>query len=84
VCTYQTERIQIEGSGKGANGWFSLQSASVYFDHPVHAPAGHTLNVDFLNPQAGPAARVAVELGRESAAELAHAILRILESTPDI
>lgn len=84
MCTYRTERLQIEGSGKGPNGWFALRHASVYFDHPVHAAADHTLNLDFLDPQAGPAARVAVELGRESAAELAHAILRILESTPDL
>ena len=84
MCTYRTERIDIAGSGKGAGGWFALHNASVYFDHPVHAAADHTLNVDFLNPQAGPAARVAVELDRESAAELAHAILRILAATPDL
>ena len=53
MCTYQTERIEITGSGKGAGGWFALHNASVYFDHPVHAPADHTLNLDFLNPQAG-------------------------------
>lgn len=82
MCTYQTERIDIDGSGKGAAGWFSLQSASVYYDHPVHAPAEHTLNIDFLNQAAGPAARVAVELDRSSAVELAHAILRALDSVP--
>lgn len=84
MCTYRTEKIDVEGSGKGAGGWFSLENASVYFDHPVHAPAEHTLNIDFLNPGAGPAARVAVELDRSSAEELAHAILRTLESTPDL
>jgi hypothetical protein len=84
MCTYRTERVDIEGSGKGAAGWFSLQQASVYFDHPVHATADHTLNIDFMDPVAGPAARVAVELGRDSAAALAHAILRTLESTPDL
>lgn len=84
MCTYRTEKIDVEGSGKGAGGWFSLQNASVYFDHPVHAPAEHTLNIDFLNPGAGPAARVAVELDRSSAEELAHAILRTLESAPDL
>jgi hypothetical protein len=84
MCTYHTERVDVEGSGKGTAGWFSLRQASVYFDHPVHAAADHTLNIDFLDPVAGPSARVAVELGRDSAAELAHAILRILESTPDL
>lgn len=83
MCTYRTERIDIEGSGKGTAGWFALRRASVYFDHPVHAFAEHTLNIDFLDPRAGPAARVAVELDRTSAAELAYAILRTLESTLD-
>ena len=82
MCTYRTESIEVTGSGKGATGWFRLHNASVYYDHPVHAPAEHTLNIDFLDPSAGPAARVAVELDRTSAAALAEAIVRTLESTP--
>jgi hypothetical protein len=82
MCTYQTEQISISGSGKGANGWFSLSDATVYFDHPVHAMAGHTLNIDFLNPGKGPSARVAVELTAESARELARAIDSALASVP--
>ena len=82
MCTYRTESIEVSGSGKGAQGWFRLHNASVYYDHPVHAPAEHTLNIDFLDPAAGPAARVAVELDRGSAAALAAAIVRTLESTP--
>jgi hypothetical protein len=83
MCTYQTERIDVRGSGKGAAGWFALRNAQVYFDHPVHALDEHTVNIDFLDPAGGPSARVAVELGRESAAALAQAILRTLESVPD-
>lgn len=82
VCTYQTERLAVTGSGKGAQGWFRLSDATVYFDHPQHAPADHTLNVDFLNVAEGPAARVAVELTGESARALAEAILRTLDSAP--
>jgi len=82
MCTYQTEQISITGSGKGASGWFSLSDATVYFDHPVHAMAEHTLNIDFLNPARGPAARVAVELTAESARELARAIEAALASVP--
>jgi hypothetical protein len=82
MCTYQTEQISITGSGKGASGWFSLSDATVYFDHPVHAMAEHTLNIDFLNPARGPAARVAVELTAESARELARAIETALASVP--
>ena len=52
-----------------------MTDASVYFDHPVHAPADHTLNVDLRNPDRGPSARVAVELDPASARALAVAIL---------
>ena len=82
MCTYQTEQISIEGSGKGASGWFAVSEATVYFDHPVHAMAEHTLNIDFRNPAAGPAARVAVELTAESARELARAIEAALSAAP--
>jgi hypothetical protein len=82
MCTYLTERISITGSGKGPAGWFRVSDASVYFDHPVHAPAEHTLNIDFLNPGAGPSARVAVELTVESARALAKAIEATLDSVP--
>lgn len=79
MCTYVTEHVAVSGSGKGRDGWFPLSDASVYLDHPVHADAVHTLNIDFLNPQAGPAARVAVELTPESARQLAAAIHTALE-----
>jgi hypothetical protein len=82
MCTYQTEQISITGSGKGATGWFALSDATVYFDHPVHAMAEHTLNIDFINPSRGPSARVAVELTAESARELARAIEAALASAP--
>jgi len=82
MCTYITEKIAIEGSAKGASGWFGVTDASVYFDHPVHAQAGHTLNIDFLRPSDGPSARVAVELTAESARALVKAIESILDSVP--
>ncbi len=82
MCTYQTEQISITGSGKGAAGWFALSDATVYFDHPAHAMAEHTLNIDFLNPGRGPSARVAVELTAESARDLARAIEAALASVP--
>lgn len=82
MCTYLTEKIAIDGSGKGATGWFSLSNATVYVDHPHHAPYGHTLNIDFINPAAGPSARVAVELTEEAALELVEAIRTALAAAP--
>lgn len=82
MCTYRTATLEVEGSGKGAEGWFPVTDASVYFDHPVHAPADHTLNVDLRNPSRGAAARVALELDPVSARALALAILEMLDSAP--
>jgi hypothetical protein len=80
MCTYRTERVEVAGSGKGPDGWFPLRLACVYFDHPQHTPAEHTLNIDFLNPGQGASARVAVELGEASARALAGAILAALDT----
>jgi hypothetical protein len=82
MCTYLTEKIEVAGSGKGPGNWFSLTDATVYLDHPQHAPAEHTLNIDFLNPARGPSARVAVELTAESARALVRAIEAALDSAP--
>ncbi|MGP8248883.1 MAG: DUF6295 family protein [Candidatus Dormibacteria bacterium] len=81
MCTYQTEAVRVRGSGKGGQGWFPVTDASVYFDHPVHAAAEHTLNLDFLNPSLGPGARVALELDTASALALAEAIRQVLEAS---
>ena len=78
MCTYGTEKIDVPGSsGKGPQGWFPLQVATVYYDHPVHAPHDHTVNIDFLNPELGPASRVAVELSLDAA----NALLAALRTT---
>ena len=54
----------------------------VYFDHPVHAMADHSLNIDFADPSRGPSARVALELTAESARQLVAAIQGALASAP--
>ena len=81
MCTYVTYREPIEGSAKGTQAnWFHVTDAVVYFDHPVHAMAEHTLNVDLIDPSAGPGARVAVELTADSARRLVDAIEAALRS----
>ncbi|MEU7813515.1 DUF6295 family protein [Pseudonocardia sp. NPDC049154] len=80
MCTYSTEKIEVAGSsGKGPAGWFPLRTATVYYDHPVHAPDEHTVNIDFLNPEQGPGARVAVELSLDTARELLAALQTTVE-----
>jgi Family of unknown function (DUF6295) len=83
MCTYLTEHIAVTGSGKGREGWFRLTDATVYYDHPVHALDGHTLNIDFAAPALGAAARVAVELDADSAERLIEAVRRALVSRLD-
>jgi Family of unknown function (DUF6295) len=83
MCTYATVKSTIDGSAKGPGGsWFHVTDGTVYFDHPVHAMAEHTLNIDFAAPAEGPSARVAVELTAASARELIGAIQAALDSAP--
>lgn len=82
MCTYQTETVAIDGSGKGVRGWFTLRRAAVYVDHPQHAPYAHTVNIDFADPEQGPSARVAVELTEEAARALVDAIERSIAAAP--
>jgi hypothetical protein len=83
MCTYATMSAEIDGSAKGPNGtWFHVTNVVAYFDHPVHAMAEHTLNLDFTDPSRGPSARVALELTAASARELVEAIQNALASAP--
>jgi hypothetical protein len=73
------EKVKVDGSGKGTNGWFKLEQANVSFDHPFDAPLEHALNIDFVNESQGPSARVAVELSEQAARELVRTILAVLD-----
>ena len=78
MCTMIVNQARIDGSGKGANGWFSVQQVNVSYDHPFDAPMEHALNLDFVNEAQGPGARVAVELSVESARQLVESIQAVL------
>ena len=79
MCTMIVEQVKIDGSGKGAHGWFKLEQANISFDHPFNAPFVHALNIDFVNTSQGPSARVAVELSEQAARELVRTILAVLD-----
>jgi len=84
MCTYATVTAPLDGSAKGLGGnWFHVTDGVVYFDHPVHAMAEHTLNIDFSAADDGPSARVAVELTASSARRLVQAIQAALDAAPD-
>jgi hypothetical protein len=82
MCTHVTEKITATGSAKGTPSWMRITDATVYFDHPAHAMADHTLNIDFLAPAQGPGARVAVELTADTAEALIVAIRTALDAVP--
>ena len=83
MCTYATVQTPLEGSAKGPDSsWFHVTDGTIYFDHPVHAMAEHTLNIDFAAPAQGPSARVAIELTASSARSLVSAIEAALDSAP--
>ena len=79
MCTTISQQAVISGSGKGQQGWFTVDQVSLGYDHPTHARLDHAVLLDFRNRSAGVDGRVAVELTKESARELAHLILDTLE-----
>ena len=80
MCTWISLSTRVMGSGKGANGWFPLSQANVGYDHATHAPLEHALLLDFVNPQMGPGARVAVEMNIESGKALLEQLRAAIEA----
>lgn len=78
MCTMIVNHAKIDGSGKGANGWFKVDQVNVSYDHPFSVQLEHAVNLDFVNVSQGPAARVAVELSVESARKLVESIQAVL------
>ena len=72
------KKVHIDGSGKGTKGWFTLNQANISYDHPFHISLEHALNIDFVNENLGPGARVAVELSEKAARNLVDAIQDVL------
>jgi hypothetical protein len=78
MCTNVTISTAIDGSAKGPQGWFGVDTARVSFDHPYHASFDHTLNIDLVNERSGAPTRVAIELSAESARALIDSINAVL------
>ena len=79
MCTMIAKKVDLNGSGKAASGWFTVKQANVSYDHPFHIRQEHALNIDFVNEELGLDARVAVELTEEDARELVKTILAVLD-----
>ena len=83
MCTMIAKKVALEGSGKGATAWFSVNQANVSYDHPYHIRQEHALNIDFVNESLGLDARVAVELNEHDARQLARTILEVLDEAKE-
>ena len=62
MCTTIAMKTLVTGAGKGATGWFPIIQANVGYDHATHSQLDHALLLDFVNPDMGAGARVAVEM----------------------
>ena len=78
MCTMIAHQVKIQGRGKNGPEWFEVREANVSYDHPYDLPLEHALNIDFVNPDMGAGARVALEMdiasGKALVAQLQAAI----------
>lgn len=81
MCTSIADKKAISGSGKGPEGWFTLSHVYVGYDHPVHAPLEHAIQIDLVNESSR--SRLAVELTRDAARDLAVSILEAIDAADD-
>jgi len=73
MCTTITETVHLDGSAKGARGWFRVDRANLGYDHPFHADLDHALTLDFVD-ETGLGDRVAVEIPLDAARRLLVAL----------
>jgi hypothetical protein len=80
MCTMIAMTTPVSGSAKGGAGWFNVTQANVGYDHATHGQFDHALLVDFVNPDLGISARVAVELDIESGKALIAQLQAAIEA----
>lgn len=89
MCAGKVEIVEIDGSGKGSQGWFDLSRAQGVYDHPFHARMEESLIIarmeesliiDLVNPGLGPSARISVEMSPDSARRLVEVVRTALAS----
>ncbi len=78
MCTSIVEIVTADGMAKGADGWFSLTTAVVAYDHARHALMPEAITLDFFHRDLPPSARSAVELSLDSAKALRDALDRAI------
>jgi len=80
MCTMIAMSADIKGMGKGAEGWFPVNQATVGYDHATHSEAEHALLLDFVNYNIGTSARVALEMDIASGKVLLEQLKAAIEA----
>jgi Family of unknown function (DUF6295) len=80
MCTMICEMTPISGVGRGAAGWFPVTRANIGYDHATHSQAEHALLLDFVNPELGLDARIALELNIASGKALLATLQQAIEA----
>jgi hypothetical protein len=78
MCTTISTTVPVSGAAKGGAGWFPVTAAVVGFDHATGSAAEHAVLLDFVDPDHGPGARVAVELDLAAGRALLVALEAVL------
>jgi hypothetical protein len=80
MCTNITMSAPLIGVGRGEQGWFPITQANVGFDHATHSQAEHAILLDFVNPDMGVGARIALEMNIASGKALIEQLQSVIEA----
>ena len=84
MCTSVVEIVPVSGAGTSAGGWITVTRAVISYDHPHHALLEDAITIDFVNGNAGPEARAAVEITLDSAKALLGALARAIAEAEEM
>ena len=79
MCTMIAGTTPVSGMGKGAEGWFPVNRATIGYDHTTHSADEHAVLIDFTNYDLGLDARVALELDLDSGRALLAQLQAVIE-----
>ena len=70
MCTNIATKMRVTGSVKNADGWASVDEATIGYDHATHLWLEHAVRLDFWNTARPDAGHVAIELDLASGRDL--------------
>ena len=80
MCTNIATTTRIAGSAKSADGWRSVDQATIGYDHATHAWVEHAVRLDFWDSRRADADHVAIELDLASGRELLRRLQDVVDA----